>query len=376
MEGDLVQLFFLKTVLSNFSQSTGLKVNYNKSLMLPINVPEQRLKLLANTFGCQTGTLPFTYLGLPLGTTKPRIIDFLPLVNKCERRLGGISDLLNQAGRLQVTNAVFSSLPTYYMCTLEIPKAVIKQIDKFRKSCLWRGNNANGTGQPKVAWKLVCKDKSEGGLGIIDLKTQNQALLMKNLDKFFNKKEIPWVHMVWEKLYSNNRLPAHTRKGSFWWRSIIKLLPLFKGFAQIQINNGKTCFLWHDQWQTRTLEESYPQLYSFAKNKSITLHKALATENCVDLFNLPLSLAAHQQFTLLQQSMSLVQINNQMNDVWTFFGNNSVYSSSKAYKRLMGHQQIEPAFHWIWKSPCQPKHKVLCWLLLNDRLSTRKILLM
>jgi hypothetical protein len=210
--------------------------------MLSINVSEQRLKLLANTFGCQTGTLPFTYLGLPLGTTKQKIIDFLPLVNKCERRLGGISAMLNQAGRLQITNAVFSSLPTYYMCTLEIPKTVIKQIDKFRKSCLWRGSNVNGTGQPKAAWKLVCKDKSEGGLGIINLHTQNEALLMKNVDRFFNKKDIPWVHMVWEKLCSNNRLPAHTRKGSFWWRDIVKLLPLFKEFAQIQINNDKTCF--------------------------------------------------------------------------------------------------------------------------------------
>jgi hypothetical protein len=155
---------------------------------------------------------------------------------------------------------------------------------------------------------------------------------MKNLDKFFNKKDIPWVHIVWEKLYSNNRLPAHNKRGSFWWRDILKLLPLFKEFSQIQINNGKTCFLWQDQWQTKVLEQSYPQLYSFAKNKIITLHKALATENFIDLFNLLLSQTAHQQFILLQQSMSMIQINTQLNDVWTFFGSNSIYSFSKAYK--------------------------------------------
>jgi len=67
-----------------------------------------------------------------LGTTKPRVVDFMPQVNKCERRLGRVSFMLNQAGTLQITNAVFSSLPTFYMCTLELPKAVIKQIDKFR----------------------------------------------------------------------------------------------------------------------------------------------------------------------------------------------------------------------------------------------------
>lgn len=136
MEGDPRQLFFLKTLLQNFSESTGLRVNYSKSMMLPINLSDERLDLLARTFGCSKGTLPFTYLGLPLGITKPRIHDFLPLVNKCERRLGGVCSMLSQAGRLQMTNAVLSSLPTYYMCTLELSKAVIKQIDKFRKNCL------------------------------------------------------------------------------------------------------------------------------------------------------------------------------------------------------------------------------------------------
>lgn len=171
--------------------------------MVPINVSEERLDLLAGTFGCTKGSLPFTYLGLPMGTTKPRIIDFLPLVNKCERRLGGISSMFNRAGRLQITNAVFSSLPTYFMCTLELLKTVIKQIDKFRKKCLLRGSNINGTGKPKAAWEMVCRSKQGGGLGIINLEIQNQALLMKNLDKFFNKRDIPWVNLVWEKHYNN-----------------------------------------------------------------------------------------------------------------------------------------------------------------------------
>jgi hypothetical protein len=212
LEADTRQLFFLKTVLQNYSVSTGLKINFSKSMMLPINVSEERLDLLANTFGCSKVSLPFTYLGLPLGTTKPKVVDFLPLVSKCERRLGGVSSMLNQAGRLQITNAVMSALPTFYMCTLELPKAVIKQIDKFRKNCLWRGNNINGGGQPKAAWKLLCKPKAQGGLGVIDLQLQNQALLMKNLDKFFNRRNIPWVNLVWEKNYRNDRLPSHIKK--------------------------------------------------------------------------------------------------------------------------------------------------------------------
>jgi hypothetical protein len=37
-----------------------------------------------------------------------------------------------------------------------------------------------------VAWDTACKPKKQGGLGIIDIEKQNNALLMKHLDKFYN----------------------------------------------------------------------------------------------------------------------------------------------------------------------------------------------
>lgn len=111
LQGEARQLQFLKSVLNTFYASTGLKINCNKSMMVPINISKERFQHLANTFGCAKGTLPFTYLGLPLGTTKPRVEDFLPLVNKCERRLASVSTFLTQAGRLELVNSVFSSLP-------------------------------------------------------------------------------------------------------------------------------------------------------------------------------------------------------------------------------------------------------------------------
>jgi hypothetical protein len=52
-----------------------------------------------------------------------------------------------------------------------------------------------------VAWDLVCLPKKEGGLGVIRLQTHNDALLLKNLHNFFNKQDIPWAHLIWEKYY-------------------------------------------------------------------------------------------------------------------------------------------------------------------------------
>ena len=48
--------------------------------------------------------------------------------------------------------------------------------------------------------------KEKGGLGIINLRLQNDALLMKHLSKFYNRADLPWVRMVWTRYYTN-RVP-------------------------------------------------------------------------------------------------------------------------------------------------------------------------
>jgi hypothetical protein len=82
------------------------------------------------------------------------------------------------------------------MCSLKIPPQVIKQIDIYRKHCLWSKGDINRRGKCIVAWEAATKPKDQGGLGIIDIKSQNNALLMKFLDKFYNKVDIPWVTLT------------------------------------------------------------------------------------------------------------------------------------------------------------------------------------
>lgn len=129
--------------------------------------------------------LTFYLLRLALSITKPSVADFWPLVSKCERRLVAFSSFLSDAGRLELTNVVLSSLPTYAMCTFLLPKTVIKQIDKFRKHCLWHSSDLSNRKPPKAAWPMVSLSKDEGGLGVLDLNAQNRSLLMKQLHKCF-----------------------------------------------------------------------------------------------------------------------------------------------------------------------------------------------
>lgn len=82
-------------------------------------------------------------------------------------------------------------MPTFYLCTLKLPPAAIDKVDKYRKHFLWDRGDLNKKGGCLVAWPEVCKSKAQGGLGIVDLRTQNTALLMKSLHKFYNHMDIP-----------------------------------------------------------------------------------------------------------------------------------------------------------------------------------------
>jgi hypothetical protein len=347
MHADENQLLHLKTLLLSFAEYSGLKVNFDKSFLVPINVTDEKMQYLSNAFQCSVGSFPFTYLGLPLNITKPSVANFWPLVSKCEKRLVAFSSFLNDAGRLELTNSVLTSLPTYAMCTFLLPKIVVKQIDKYRKHCLWRGSDLNNRKPPKAAWTLVSLPKEEGGLGVIDLEAQNKTLLLKQLHKFFNQVDVPWVQLIWSQHFHGGKLPFHGRnvKGSFWWRDILKLLLPFKGLAQPILNNGNTCLLWHDPWDGQDWAHARPHLFSFARNKLISVSTAAASNSLHDLFFLPLSSEAFSQFQTFSDKLLSLHLENGP-DRWLVAGSQN-FSTRKVYRHMIGHHSVHRLYRLL-----------------------------
>lgn len=71
-------------ILNTFSKFTGLKVNYNKSSLVPNNISDDKAMELANVLNCKKEAMPFTYLGLPMGSTRPKVDDLMPMVSRLE----------------------------------------------------------------------------------------------------------------------------------------------------------------------------------------------------------------------------------------------------------------------------------------------------
>ena len=161
------------------------------------------MAILASHFGCQIATMPFTYLGLPMGTTKPTMEDLTPLMDKVERRLSAFSTFLSYSGHLQMINSILTPTVTYAMFSLKLPIGVIENIDRARKHCLWRGNDDTKKGGNLAAWSMIQQPKEKGGLGVLNLRLQNDALLLKQLHKFYSKQNMPCVQLIWNKYYTS-----------------------------------------------------------------------------------------------------------------------------------------------------------------------------
>jgi hypothetical protein len=89
-----------------------------------------------------------------------------------------------------------------------IPVGVADVVDRARRHCLWRRNDKDKI-HSLAAWSTICKPKNKSGLGIINLKVQNVALLLKHLHKFYNNDATPWVQLIRDSYYFDSVPMSH-----------------------------------------------------------------------------------------------------------------------------------------------------------------------
>lgn len=106
----------LRWVLTCFEQVSGMRINFDKSEMIPINLVDDEIHSLSDIFGCPVGSFPIRYLGILLHHDKLSREDIQPLVDKILKRIAGWKGrLLSYAARITLIKACLASIPIYIL---------------------------------------------------------------------------------------------------------------------------------------------------------------------------------------------------------------------------------------------------------------------
>ncbi|GJX25915.1 putative RNA-directed DNA polymerase, eukaryota, reverse transcriptase zinc-binding domain protein [Tanacetum coccineum] len=123
-------------VLQVFYLASGLKINIHKSNVSGIGVSDVDVFSMASNSGCASGSFPFTYLGLPIGSN------------------------------MSLTSS------------WQVPKAVLNSLERSQ-AMFFLGGSYEARKLAWIKWKNVFASYDNGGLNIGSLKAFNLALLQK-----------------------------------------------------------------------------------------------------------------------------------------------------------------------------------------------------
>ncbi|CAJ2679133.1 unnamed protein product [Trifolium pratense] len=378
----------LRAVLVLFETLSGLKVNFTKSMLVGVNIPDSWLGEAASALCCKVGKIPFLYLGLQIGGDPRRLSFWEPMLNRIKNRLSGWkSRFLSFGGRLVLLKSVLTSLPVYTLSFFKAPSGTISSIESLFIKFFW-GGCEDSRKISWVNWNSICLSKESGGLGVRCLREFSQALLGKWCWRMLVDREGLWFRVLAARYgIEGGRLRDGGRRGSLWWREIARIRdggsePGGRWFQEPvvkRVGDGSDTFFWTDPWVDEIpLCQRFGRLFELAETKSCMVAEmfALGWGEGGEAWVWRRQLRAWEEEMLGECQSLLLNIFLQAHsfDRWQWRPDpDTGYSVRGAYQLLTSHVSVtmDEADKLIWHPQIPLKVSIFVWRLLRDRLPTK-----
>ncbi|CAL0303504.1 unnamed protein product [Lupinus luteus] len=261
-ENSVDNVLALKCILKCFELASGLRINFHKSKLIGIKSSESFVQMAVNKLLCGIGSIPFKFLGIPVGANPRRSSMWNPIIDSFKKKLSFWQQkLFSFGGRITLLKSVLCSLPIYYFSFFKASASVIKALERIQRRFLW-GRGEESKGIHWVKWETVCRSREDGGLGIKNLKLFNLSLLGKWRWRLLSDSGSMWVRVLRSRYGYGRRMLVGTgegdwfRKGSVWWRDIGSLNPrvsrcsveCFCEGVRRRVGCGDFISFWSDSW--------------------------------------------------------------------------------------------------------------------------------
>lgn len=234
--------------LNLYHSISGQKPNLNKSAVyFPSWCNKNLSRLITCILGIKQGSFPFNYLGIPISPNRILISQLNHLANKVHRSISSWNHAsISATGKVVLLNSSIFSLPNYFLSVMHLPDSILDQISKLSRSFLW-GNGNSGRGFHTIGWTVTTLKKSEGGLGLRNLRNVKHSLMAKNIFSILNSNNKIWVDVFKHKYL--NWSPwniVSTRHSSWFFKSISRIALSLKTNFKILFANPLELDMWRD----------------------------------------------------------------------------------------------------------------------------------
>ncbi|RHN41203.1 hypothetical protein MtrunA17_Chr8g0363541 [Medicago truncatula] len=268
----------MRAILVLFEAMSGLKVNFNKSMLVGVIVSDSWLNEAASVLHCRVGKVLFVYLGLSIGGDPRRLIFWEPLLRSIKSRLSGFnSRFLSFDGRLVLLKSVLTSLPVYAFSFFKAPSGIISSLDSIFTIFFGGDVRIIGSSLGSVGPLFVLGWSVE----VWGLREFNVALLGKLCWRLLVERSSLWYRvLVTRYVEEDGRLVVGDRSGSSWWREIANIKDGVSGVGggwfqeglYRLAGDGVDTFFWHDLWLGAvSFCVHFRRLFDLAIDKSCTV---------------------------------------------------------------------------------------------------------
>lgn len=362
-----------------FSRLSGEVINYHKShIMFSPNTPSRFKRFMRSIIGTPSADSLGKYLGCDVEVDGRSSRNFLPLVDKVEKRVSSWHHLaLSHAGRVVLINSIISMLSLNILSVFLIPKTIADKLNSVFSRFVWGGSKET----KPIFWKsknVLELPKDAGGLGIRNVHMFNKALLAQQAYRIHNSNQTLISQILCSKykgsplniVLSNSPLARAT----WGFRGLCRAIQdCREGFTKI-IGDGANTSILSDKW-LRGEPVKVKQGVSLSN---------LGVQQVKDLIDSNGKKWKHNLIWQLFQRSSAIRIlathipQSECQDHYIWSESKTGHlNTKKLYAHFMvnkgsldGPKGDRKFWSKLWVSDLSPKWKFFTWQLLNKALAT------
>ncbi|GJN07696.1 hypothetical protein PR202_ga25548 [Eleusine coracana subsp. coracana] len=241
-------------------------------------------------------------------------------------------------------------------------------MDAIRRSFFWSGERKTTGASCLVSWDKVTRPREHGGLGVRDLKVQNDCLLLKLIHRLHTATDSSWA--TWVREHADISSMEGDIAGTH-WAKLQPLLPLYQAITTVKIGNGTTTSFWHDAWlDIGRLADAFPALASHAISTKASVATVLAAGVRSQLIPRLSRAATLELFAVddfaVDDLISGTDLSDQRDIRCSeLLKPDGTLSTAALYKLVK----------FVWHNRAPPKVQFFAWLVVQDRIQCKKHLM-